>query len=875
MQPQPTPVIPADLPVTPSPVPQQISAPETPEDLAKKVRVIAPDEPHIKASQSLDTVDAQKNKQKIHLADESTKEEITDEAAMTGIEARTERAKEEKKHLAVEPPDDGDERIEFQFENTDLLNLINQVSQLFNVTFITDDVVDQLPQGSTGGKTSGAKISFRTHQTMTKKQAWTLFLSFLDIAGFAIVPQATPRWYRIVALPKNQAPKFPVPAYIGVDPQTLPGDDQLIRFVYFVENGNYEVIFNVVNNLRSTSSDLVGLGEAKAFILTDKAYNIKMLMVIVKELDRVSLPQAMSVLKLRSAEAPAVAALFKDLMGQKEQQPLFMPPRKEATALYFPENTRVIEEPRTNSLILLGTPEAIEKIEDFVRRYIDKEPDVQHSPLFHFDLKYADAITVAKILDETVKKFGEGTEAGKVGGLRGVDKYFKPVAFIPDPTSNRVIMRGTYQDYIMIKELVDKIDEPQPQVAIEVLLLEIDNTKIKSLGAQIRSKNGGICGVGPFSGQNVQFQTSGLAGQGIVERAVVTSDTTPKPVSIPCRLLGQLLDLVKGLAVGNTVLTLGADCMGVWGVLNILESFSSAEILANPFTVTSNKQRAVIKVGNINRVVSATVVTQTTTVSGLENFEDGILVEVVPQINSDGMIGLEIKVSLQQFLPGSTAAVTAKTNREVITKAILADKEVLAIGGLLQNSSTVNQTKVPALGDVPIVGWLFKNKNKNDSHNNLLILISAQILDPRIPTAAARFTEHHVDDYFGVLDSMRDPYEHRDPIYNMFFADDKNDVGRRVEQHIFDKSPKRSKEMKAYVAQMVSEVPEKQAGPVRPIKESERKKPVEAKTKPIIEKEGGAIATTKDFPVALNNKDKRHIKISLTADSTDNQEAVA
>lgn len=862
----------------------QSQEPEQAPNFLNKTRIIGPNEPQIKASS---TIKGRASNNKIRLADDqdtsemaqdqSIEEEESDESVLKNIELRTQQVREQKRNVAVEPPDDSDERVEFQFENTDLLNLINQVSELFNVTFITDDIIDQLPQGSQTqlGKTSGAKISFRTHKAMTKKQAWTLFLSFLDIAGFAAVPQPTPRWYRIVALPKGQAgPKFPVPSYIGVDPQTLPDNDQLIRFVYFVENGNYDVIFNVVDKLRSTSSEVVGLGEAKAFILTDKSYNIKMLMVIVKELDRVSLPQAMSVLKLRSADATTVAELFKALTGKGEtQQPLFMPQRKEASALYFPENTTVIPEPRTNALILLGTPEAIEKIEDFVRRHIDKDPDVPHSPLFHFDLKYADALTVVKILDATAKEFGSGTEAGKVGGLRGVDKYFKAVSFIADPNTNRVIMRGDYQDYLMIKELVESLDEPQPQVAIEVLLLEVDQAKSKFLGAQVRSKNGGICGVGPFNGHNVQFQTSGLtpAGQGIVERTVPTTETDPQPVSVPCRLMGQLLDLVKGLPAGNTILTLGADCMGVWGIFRILESFTALEILANPFTVTSNKQRAVINIGNIRRVVSSSVISETNTTEGFENMEDGILVEVVPLINSDGMISLEIKVSLQRFTEGSVADQTAKTTREVVTKAIVADREVLAIGGLIQNRMNSNQSKVPVLGDLPLIGWLFKNKSKDNQQNNLLILISTQIIDPRNPSSSARFTEHHINDYYGSLDSMSDMNQNRDPIHNIFFAESPDSVERKVETSIFNKPAKRTKKMRALSKQMDNQAPEKQSEQSSQMSELEPKIRAIKSSEQVSQKTGAV----QRFPIAVNDKKKRRIKVSLTADSSDKQEAVA
>ena len=358
-----------------------------------------------------------------------------------------------------------------------------------------------------------------------------------------------------------------MPSYIGVDPKTLPDNDQIIRFVYFVENGNMSVIQSVVDKLRSSTSELVTLGDAKAFILIDKAYNIKTLMVIVKELDRVSMPQSMSVMKLYRADAKDVKDLFDKLMGNddKQPQPMFMPPRQQPTALYFPPNTRLIAEPRTNSLIILGTPDAIEKIEEFIHKNVDKDPEVPHSPLFYYDLKFADATTVRKILEDTVGKFGSDTDVGKVGGIRGVDKYVKPMVFIDDPSTNRIIMKGDYQDYVMVKDLIAQIDQPQPQVAIEVLVLLVSWQRMKQLGTQIRNY---MKGCGGFGSDRVQFQTSGLAGiGGIVERQKPAGDNS---ASIPDRLMGNLLDLVNGLQAGNTIISLGRDIFGVWGLYKCL-----------------------------------------------------------------------------------------------------------------------------------------------------------------------------------------------------------------------------------------------------------------------------------------------------------------
>jgi general secretion pathway protein D len=700
------------------------------------------------------------------------------------------------KTLQVPPPTtDDDELVEFQFENTDLKNVIDQAGILFNTTFIPDDIVNPLPQGSTA--TTGNKITFRTHNPMNKKQAWNLFLSFLDIAGFALVPEKSPNRYRVVT--SQKAGRLPEPVYIGVDPEKLPDNDQTIRYVYFVENGNMTVIMSIVDKLRSvTSEPPVVLTDAKAFILVDKSYNIKTLMVIVKELDKVSIPQSLSIIKLQRADAKDVKALFEQLMGEgtAQQGPMFMPPRQQPTALFFPPTTRLIAEPRTNTLIVLGTPEAIEKIENFVRKNIDKDIDIPHSPLFYYDLKFADANTVKKILDETVATFGQGTAAGQVGGIRGVDQYVKPMVFIADPATNRIIIRGDYQSYLMVKELIAKLDQPQPQVAIEVLVLSISLSKAKKLGAQIRNK---IQECGNFVTDKVQFQTSGLNGTGVIqERATASGEYT-----IANRLMGNLLNLVSSLEAGNTIISLGRDLYGVWGLIQVLETYSAAEVVSNPFIIASNKQKAKVEVGEVRRVVTSTIIQNgDQQTPSYDDDKATLMVEILPQINSDGMITLDIHVNLTQFRDGSTAQNVAKLTRDIVTKSIVSDREVLALGGLIQNRNQENLGKVPVLADVPVLGWLFKNRSNEESRDNLLVLISTHIIDPLSQSSAAGYTQRHIDDYYGTLSDMQDVAENRDPIYRMFFKPDPKSVGKRIEDFIFQKPSKRTKKLESQLEEM-------------------------------------------------------------------------
>ncbi len=669
--------------------------------------------------------------------------------------------------------------IELYFENADLENFIKQIEDIFEVTFVTDDSIQ--PIAKDRKQIRGNKISFKTHQPLSKKEVWNLFVTLLEIAGFAVIQQPDPTIFRITTI--AIALKSPIPAFIGVDPTTLPETDELIRYVYFIENANIDTLKAIIDPLRSTASSLIALKEHKAFVLTDKAYNIKTLMKIIKELDKVSIPETMSILKLRNADAKQIAELYQSLLPKEETSPRFFS-RKQPTSLYFPENTRIIAEPRTNALILLGPKDAIKQIEEFVVKHIDVELDQAYSPLYVHQLRYADATTVATIMNE-VTQFGKDTDAGKSGGVRGVDQYMRPMRFVPEKETNRLIIKAYYEDYLKAKKIIETLDEAQPQVAIEVLILAVSIDNRKSLGAQIRSKantNKGLLG------RNVTFQTSGLFGS-----KTIVENTKSNGAN---RLLGNLLELITGALPGNTILSLGKDIVGtsasVWGVFQILQTVTNTEIISNPFLIATNKRPALVSLGEERRVVTATVV-GTTEVRSLGKDEALLEVAITPQINSDGMILLDLVIKINDFIDPADKSSAQKNTRTITTSTIVADKEVLALGGLIRNKTTNNVHKTPLLGNIPILGWLFKNKQKNQDKESLLILISSQIIDPFSEGNMREFTNERIKDYHGTLDEMHSLTAKRDPIHRMFFEGKEQETEELIEGFLFERQDKKEK----------------------------------------------------------------------------------
>ena len=690
--------------------------------------------------------------------------------------------------------DEEEDNIELNFENADLQNFVKQIEDIFEVTFISDDAITGQQQAKKTIKNN--KISFKTHKPLSRNETWNIFVTFLDIAGFAISPQADPKIFRISTI--ENARKSPLPTFIGVDYKTLPDTDELIRYVYFLENASVDTIIEIVSPLRSSSSQgLIALKEHKGFILTDKSYNIKMLMAIVKELDKVSIPESMSVLKLRNADAEVVKNLYQELLPKEEPTSRFFT-KKQPTSLFFPENTRIIADPRTNTLILLGPKNAIKKIEQFIVKYIDIELDQAYSPLYTYQLKYAEAKTIAEIMTK-VTAFGEGTKAKEFGGVRGMDQYMRPMAFVAEESTNRLIIRGHYDDYIKAEKIIRQLDAKQPQAAIEVLIASIDLSDTRSLGTQIRSKEPGPNGV---LGSNIKFQTSGMFGTS-------TPVTNPEATTGAQRLLGNLINLVLGAVPGTSFVTLGTDAFGVWGAFQVLQTVTDAEVVSNPFILATNNAKATVSIGEQRRIVREQVIAASTnnntnTVNAFDADNALLEVTITPQINSDGMIGLSIHITINEFANPNDPTSATQNTREITTHAIVANKEVLALGGLIRNNIQNVETKVPILGDIPILGWLFKNKRKINIKQSLLILISTRIIESYKGEEIKAFTSEHIQGYQDTIDYMDSPSVNRDPIHRLFFQDKADRAKGSVSGLIFERQAKKGQ---AIVAQETTTEP--------------------------------------------------------------------
>ena len=656
-----------------------------------------------------------------------------------------------------QPEDINRAEINFNFENASLELFLTQVEKIFSVAFIYDNLVkDEINKDSKENSkdlSTDTKISFRTNHPLTKIQAWAIVDAFLDLAGMARVQISEAN--QVFRITKTEvARKEALPSFIGTELNKLP-ESGIIRYVYFLKNSNAESMKATIDSLKSKNAILTTYPDLNALIFTDQVYNIKTLMVIVKELDSACTPVALSVLKLKEADALEVAQLYEDLKNKgtgSSGAGGFGASANKANTQHFLQEANVFAEPRTNTLIIIGPPEANMRIEKFITEHIDTKLAKRRSGVHSIELNHVPAVQMAEILN-SITKFGSNTEASKFGStMRGGEKYFNRMFFEAEKQSNNLIVRGEEEDFLSIKDIVKDLDKAQPQVAIEVLIVSLDTIKTNGITSQLNNKNNG----------SVNFQTSGFGGTG-------TGDGSGIVLSPTGSLVSNLINLATSAQIGSTVLSLGKD--SVWSLLSILSKDAKTNVLSNPFLVTTNKYPAYTSLGEERRVVTGTVQGASTTATTEQSaLSADLQVKITPRINSLGIINLNIDVIIENFTePANSQYNGNKLSKTLHTNASVCDGEALAIGGLSRDTDKFSNSSVPLLSRIPIIGNWFKTKNQSLHKENLIIFITPKVVRPNENlNAYTKNKANFVTDILTQIDKQAAP---SDPITKWIFDD--------------------------------------------------------------------------------------------------------
>ena len=656
--------------------------------------------------------------------------------------------------------------ITLNFENAELKSFIDYVADQRNMMIIPDK------------KVAGNKISINFRNPVSKTGAWNALLAVMDVAGFAMVKEFLDEGqvlYKVV--PKDKKLRQPLPTFIGVKSDDLPKNDATIRYVKFLSNISTQEIKPLISNFLSNPHGLLEQPNVNALIITDKASVIRSVMEVVDELDQTSIQESVFVLRLKRANARDVKALFDSLIKKEGgNNPLarLLGKRKEQTAEYFSSGTKLIAEERTNSLVMLGNRKSIDKVRNFITQHIDTELRQAESPLRIYELQHTNAEEMKAILEEVVSSSNMQSEAGqqaaKTGAVRGGVKYFKAMRFQAEKEGNRLIVScADNNDWELLKQTIRELDRPQPQVAIQMMIVTVTSKSLRELGGQFRNKHHGQFG------KNIDFQSTPIS----------SSNTFEKTGSSVVSLLGSLVQGLAGgqgstlFSIGKIIGDVGSGNGGLWAVFKALKSETDATVLSQPFLVTTNRTRGNLHFGETKWIDAQKAVGNDGNIGGAAGKKEvsaATDISILPQINLDGIIKLDVDIKVNEFVD-TAGEVTQEKNLK--TNVTVGNGQVLALGGFVKTKVSESGGKTPIWSDIPLLGWLGKNKSRSEDKEYVFMFLSPTILKPRTQPGVEPFTKIKLHQATRDVESGTDKKD-RDPIHKWFFVTDKNTYAHKV-----------------------------------------------------------------------------------------------
>jgi general secretion pathway protein D len=613
-------------------------------------------------------------------------------------------------------PGRGPVYLSMDFTDVDLPVLIKFMSEQTRKNFIFDERV----QG---------KITIISPRKVTEDEAYNVFLSVLQVKGFTTVEQGN----TIKIVPAREARQDTIPTAEG-DKKKYPGAEFITRLVPLQHVESPEVV-TLLTPIISKDGLISAFSSSNTVLLIDSRANIDRIMGILQQID-VETPGEMKVYRLTYATAQDLAKTLEAVFQQtatpaapqvRGRTRRFTPPRG-ATLKFIPEI-------RTNNLIVLAPPDTLEDISDLVSK-LDVAIPSGGGKINVYYLENADAEEVSKVLASlSASAAGQPVQPARTPGqppgaqptIRGViaAELEGGVKVTADKATNSLVIVASPNDFETLVNVIKKLDIRRRQVFVEAVIMEIDITKALDFGIEWR---GAVQVGGGDSGAIVGGSNFGLTG-GLND--LLTGIASGNALIFPGT------GLVAGGVGGSVTLPDGTKVPAIAAVLRAQQANNNLNILSAPNLLTQNNKEAEIIVAENIPFISSQSRDSTNlanVINTVERKDVGITLRLTPHIHESEFVSLDI---YQEASALKTDAVTLAqtttvgptwTKRSAKTTVLVKSGDTVILGGIMQESNTENVSKVPVLGDIPLLGWLFKTKSKQKQKTNLVILLTPFII---------------------------------------------------------------------------------------------------------------------------------------------------
>lgn len=581
--------------------------------------------------------------------------------------------------------------VTLNLKDADINALIASVSEITGRNFIVDPRV----QG---------RVTVVSSKPLQSDELYDIFLSILAVHGYAAIPgEPATKIVPVAGAKQEQIPN------LGTEP--IDGDDQMVSQVLQLRHVAAAQLVPLLRPLIPADGHLAAYAPGNTLIVSDRAGNVRRIAELVDRMDRAG-STGNEVVTLEHAGAEEIARLLRELIpGQQAEGAL--PPR-------------VVADARSNSLLLSGDDGARRQLRQLIAALDTPIAATGNTRVVY--LRHARAEELLPVLQGLGRRLE--TDAQTEG--QAAPGRSTAVDIQADPTTNALVMTAQPDTLLALEQVIEQLDIRRAQVLVEAAIVEVSSDRVAELGVQWvvdGSQDGNAVGFTNFS--SASFNGLSL---GDLARAIASGSV---PSSLPSGVTAAIGDFSGTTRFGALISALASD--------------ADTNILSTPTLVTLDNEEAEIIVGQNVPFVTGTFTTPVgdgdqirNPFQTIERQDVGLTLRIRPQINEGGSVLLAIDQEVSQVAQTAAALALAQgptTNkRSIRTNVLVEDSQILVLGGLIDDTLTETEQKVPGLGDIPVLGNLFRYRQTSMGKRNLMIFLHPVILrDAQAGSEQTRF----------------------------------------------------------------------------------------------------------------------------------------
>jgi general secretion pathway protein D len=582
---------------------------------------------------------------------------------------------------------------------------------------------------------TGKKITVIAPNKMSSHEAYRLFLVSLSTMNLTVVPKGNV--LRIADAGASRRDTVPIMK------KGVPDDDQVVRYILRPTYATTDTLVPALTALKSEIGEVTPIGSM--VMMTDYGGNVRDMLSLVKMVDVPKGSEGIYTIAIDHANAKTVATQIGGILGMSPDgsapAPSKAPPGGPplATAAFAPSKVMVDE--RTNTIILAANEVAYERFRALAKR-IDVPLDIEGGQSVHvYRLKNALAEELAKTITETFSQnqAPAGAPPRSATPADGPATIDGKVRVIADKPTNSLIVLSNGRDFLALKEVIGGLDLPRPQVYIEAMFVDVTVSNTMTTEGSLHGASNALDKALMFGG----VQTGTI------------SSINPKGAA-------GAKGIVTGL-VGSSVSVLGLTIPSYAVLFNAIQDKSKANVLSTPSMMALDNETAKFKMGTsipFQKGLSYAGLNSTDVQPGsanvsIDRIDLNIELEVKPHISGDESVLLELKHDAKELQESNNTLGPQWSTRSFETRVLVRDQQTIVIGGMMQERQLKSISQVPLLGDIPLLGRLFRYERNTKQKTNLIILLTPYIVHNELELQAIKerkLREHQ--EFVGSLQSF-------------------------------------------------------------------------------------------------------------------------